>query len=84
MIGLDADLTLIFDMDPDISAARAGERGGIEDRFERKGLEFQHILRQAFLDIAAAEPERCVIVDADGTPEAVACRVWGQVAGRLF
>ncbi|MEM7056537.1 MAG: dTMP kinase [Pseudomonadota bacterium] len=83
MIGLDADLTLIFDMDPGIAAARAGDRGGPEDRFERKGLEFQHALRQAFLDIAKAEPERCAVIDADGDAGIVAARVWDQVSQRL-
>ena len=83
MIGLDADLTLIFDMDPDIAAARAGDRGGAEDRFERKGLEFQRMLRTAYLDIATAEPDRCQVIDADGTAETVAARVWAEVQPRI-
>lgn len=83
IIGLDADVTLIFDMDPLVAADRAGRRGGAEDRFERKGLEFQMQLRQAFLDIAAAEPGRCAVIDANGSADQVADRVWDQVAGRL-
>jgi len=83
MIGLDADLTLIFDMDPDIAAARADDRGGTEDRFEQKGLEFQHTLRRAFLDIAAEDSDRCVVIDADGAAEEVASRVWDKVAGKV-
>lgn len=83
MIGLNPDLTLIFDMDPRISAERAGARGGTEDRFERKGLDFQHTLRTAFLGIAQSEPSRCTLINADGEPETVANRVWDVVNARL-
>lgn len=59
-------LTFILDLDPEIGLARAGKRldGPDESRFEAKGLDFHRRLRQGFLDIAAAEPERCVTVDA--------------------
>lgn len=83
MIGLDADLTLIFDMDPATAATRAGDRGSAEDRFERKGLEFQRTLRDAFRDIAAAEPDRCAVIDADGDADDVAGRIWDQVSRKL-
>ncbi len=61
------DLTLIFDLDPEIGLARAGQRmspGHAEDRFEKKGLAFHERLRQAFLDIAANAPGRCAVIDA--------------------
>ncbi|MEM9139969.1 MAG: dTMP kinase [Pseudomonadota bacterium] len=83
MIGLDPDLTLIFDVDPGTGAARAGARGGAEDRFERKGLAFQEALRREFRAIAEAEPRRCALIDADGSQEAVAERVWSIVRERL-
>ena len=79
MIGLDPDLTLIFDMDPEQGLARAGQRAGGEDRFESKGLAFQHSLRKAFLDIARAEPQRCRVIDASRDAEAVAADVWTAV-----
>ena len=44
--------------------ARAAGRGGGEARFEAKGLAFHERLRAAFLAIAEAEPDRCVVIDA--------------------
>ena len=73
------DLTLVFDLDPVRGLERARTRGG-GDRYERKGLAFHRRLRQAFLDIAAAEPARCRIVDAGQGEDEVAEAVWRQVA----
>ena len=47
--------------------ARAGARRGGEDRYERMGEALHQRLRDGFLAIAAAEPERCVVIDAGGT-----------------
>jgi dTMP kinase len=74
-IGLDPDLTLILDLDPDTALSRGTARGGPEDRFERLGADFQRRLRDGFLALAAEFPGRCRIVAADGPPEAVAARV---------
>ncbi|MEM8752032.1 MAG: dTMP kinase [Pseudomonadota bacterium] len=82
-IGLDPDLTLIFDMDPEAAHARGLARGGDEARFERLGPGFQKGLRRAFRDIAEAEPRRCAIVDADGTEDEVFARVLTAVEARL-
>jgi dTMP kinase len=62
------DLTLIFDLDPEIGLARAKPS---EDRFERKGAEFHSRLNAAFHEIARGEPERCRIIDASAPPDAV-------------
>jgi dTMP kinase len=84
-IGLDPDLTLVFDMDPAAALERTRSRaaGSHEDRFERKGDGFQARLRAEFLAIAAAEPDRCAVIDAARPPEAVAAQVWATVAPRL-
>ena len=84
-IGLMPDLTLVFDMDATAALARAGGRVGTahENRFELKGLDFQERLRSEFRAIAAAEPDRCVLIDAAAEPEAVAAQVWAAVAPRL-
>ena len=84
-IGLDPDLTLIFDLDPAAALERARRRASdlAEDRFERKGQGFQARLREEFLAIAAAEPARCALIDAARPPEAVAGQVWAAVAPRL-
>ena len=77
------DLTLIFDLDPKIGLARAADRAGAEMRFESKGEAFHIWLRQAFLDIAALEPQRCAVIAAQGSLEAVEALVWSAVQDRL-
>lgn len=81
-IGLDPDLTLILDLDADIAASRAEARATPgEDRFERKGK--QAALRAAFLDLAAAEPGRCHVINADQSPENLAADIWRITALHL-
>jgi dTMP kinase len=80
------DLTLILDLSPEVGLKRAAERRqGREraDRFESEGLPFHETLRQAFLDIAAAEPRRCLVIDAGGSEEDVATAIWSAVEMRL-
>ena len=57
------DLTLILDLDPEIGMERANSRGEL-DRFEREQQSFFRLVRQGYLDIAQAEPDRCLIIDA--------------------
>lgn len=77
------DLTLVFDLPVEVGLERAFGRGLFETRFESKGLEFHERLRRGFLDIAAAHPERCVVIDADGDQDTVEARVWAAVEARL-
>jgi dTMP kinase len=73
-------LSLILDIEPAIGLARAKSRAdGSEDRYERKGLEFHERLRAGFLQIAAAEPERCKVIDASGTIDEVRARIHAAV-----
>jgi len=69
------DLTLILDLPAERGLARAAGRGGAEARFESKGLAFHRRLREGFLAVAAAEPDRCVLIDADQPPGQVAISV---------
>lgn len=76
------NLTLIFDLEPSLGLARAQTRSmGVEDRFERKGLAFHKLLREGFLAIAKAEPERCKVIDASQSVEAVAQLAWQAAHG---
>jgi dTMP kinase len=84
--GLRPDLTLILDLPPEIGLARAAARRGPDvatDRFESEGILFHEALRQAYLDLAAAEPQRCVVVDATQDEEEVAQAIWDVIALRL-
>ena len=78
------DLTLIFDLPVNIGLERAFGRGLFETRFESKGLAFHERLRRGFLDIAAAHPERCAVIDADGDQATVEMRVWASIKARLL
>ena len=77
------DLTLILDLPVDDGLSRALSRGGGEDRFEAKGKAFHERLRQAFLDIARAEPGRCVVVRADRDLETIEADIRAAVEPRL-
>ncbi|MEM9376170.1 MAG: dTMP kinase [Pseudomonadota bacterium] len=57
------DLTLILDADPDALMARRRRRG-TRDVYEDKTLAFHQQVRDAFLQIAAEAPERCLVLDA--------------------
>ncbi len=84
VVGADwPDLTLVFDLDPALGLERAAGRGGADARFEGKGLAFHQRLREGFRALAAAEPARCVMIDASGSPEAVEAAIWSAVQARL-
>jgi dTMP kinase len=83
--GMMPDLTLILDLDPALGLARAAARRGNEtaDRFEKETLAIHERRRQAFLDIAKREPERCVVVDASARADEVAAHIEQAVRARL-
>src|SRR4029079_12287649 len=70
------DLTIILDIPPEIGLARAAVRGlgagGDPDRFEREALAFPEARRRAYLEFAAREPGRCVVVDATDDEDVIA------------
>jgi len=78
------DLTLVFDLPVEVGLERAFGRGLFETRFESKGLEFHQRLREGFLRIVEANPNRCVLIDAVGSPDEVEARVWRAVQDRLL
>ena len=79
------DLTIILDIPVEIGLARASARRGTAaaDRFESENADYHQRLREAYLSAAKAEPQRCAVVDADGSVEAIAERVWSVVSERL-
>jgi dTMP kinase len=83
------DLTIILDIPAEVGLARAsargrGQGGGDPDRFEREALALHEARRRAYLDIAAREPDRCVVIDATASEDEVADAVWRAVSGRLL
>jgi len=81
------DLTLILDMDPvrafERVAQRDAEAGIPVDRFEKEDIEWHRRLRDAFLEIAKANPGRCVVIDADRGEDALEEAIWTAVSERF-
>ena len=77
--GLKPDLTILLDVDPAVAEARMrgreAETNTTADRIESAGSGFHARLREGFLKMAEAEPDRIVRVDASPSPEEVARRV---------
>jgi dTMP kinase len=83
---LKPDLTIILDVPVEIGMQRAAVRRGTgaPDRFEGEDVRFHQDLREAYRQIAAAEPERCVLIDATPDPATVAASVWTALRDRLL
>lgn len=87
------DLTVVFDVPPELGLKRATERKRQSekagppdpdlDRFETMNLTFHRALREEFLAIAKADPDRCVVVDASRNMQLVADEVWAVVRKRF-
>lgn len=79
------DLTIVLDLPAEVGLARAAGRrdGAAADRFEGEDPVFHAALREAYRAIAAAEPERCVVVDAAAPPHRISDEVWTVVCARL-
>jgi len=80
---LTPDLTLVLDIPPAQGLGRTRLRPGDEDRYERMDAGFHERLRLGFLDIAAAEPDRCAVIDATADADTVWRSIRSKVAERL-
>ena len=77
-------ITVLLDMDPEVGVQRALAREDAQfDRLEAAGGEFHSRVRQAFLDMAAAEPERFAVIDATSTVEEIQAAIRERVAPLL-
>ena len=90
LLGVAPDRTVVLHASPATQRARLAARraaagagdppGEQPDRYERLGAAFHARVEAGFRAIAEAEPGRCVLVSAEGTPEEVAARVRAAVA----
>jgi dTMP kinase len=83
---LKPDLTIILDVPVEVGLTRASARrgSGAPDRFEAEDLKFHQDLRDAYKQVAADDPQRCVLIDATADPDAVAAQVWTALRDHLF
>jgi len=79
------ELTIILDLPAEEGLARAGARRGKDkaDRFESETLEFHQKLRDAYRQLSAEEPERCVLVDAAASRDVVGKAIWDVIDKRF-
>ena len=78
--GLEPDLNVLMDLSPEQAWQRLGSS---VDRFEGQGRGFLDRVRNGFLTLATADPERWAVVDAAGTTDEVAARILTVVRGFL-
>ena len=81
--GLLPDLTLIYDLQPELGLARAARRDRHVGRFEAANLEFHRRIRDAYLSIARREPSRVRVVAADAGPQEVFAETWRHIRERF-
>ncbi len=81
--GLVPDITFLLDMDEDEGLGRVDERGGDETRFENKGQSFHAAVRQGFLELAASEPDRFVVLNAAASIGEIAAKIRNAIGQRF-
>jgi dTMP kinase len=83
---LKPDLTIILDVPVEVGMKRAAARrgSGVPDRFEAEDLKFHQELREAYRQIVADNPQRCVLIDANADAATVAASVWTALRDRFF
>lgn len=79
--GLLPDLVILLDLPVEIGLAR--KRSARQDRFEREEAAFHHRVREGYLKMAAADPQRWLVVDATLPKKKVEQIIWERV-GRLL
>lgn len=78
------DLTVLFDLDPEVAARRVAGAGAEPDRFEREQADFFARVRSAYLERAAQSPARFCVIDAVQAPEAIRDSMIDAVRQRFF
>ena len=81
--GLLPDLTILLDLEAAAAAARRNTTGEAPDRLEREKVDFFEAVRQAFLDMAVAEPNRWMVIDARQTVDEMQAQIRARVAELL-
>jgi dTMP kinase len=81
--GLLPDLTVLLDLPAEVARNRRDGSGTEPDRLESEKIEFFERARQAYLDLAKAEPERFLVIDAAATVVQMQQQIVNRVAGLI-
>lgn len=79
--GLIPNLTILLDLPPDEGFTR--KKSDKYDRFEREEMTFHQKIRQGYLELASAEPQRWFVVDAAQDKAKIADIIWQRVSKLL-
>lgn len=74
--GLAPDLTFVMDLDSEAGLSRLARSERALDRFEREQADFHRRVRECYLELAAAQPGRCVVVPADRPKDVIADEIY--------
>ena len=83
VINRDPDLTIIIDIDPEISLKRAKSRKTAEERFEDFGLELQMKMRKGFIELAKEFSNRIELVNGQQSVDRLAQDICSLVKAKL-
>jgi len=78
--GIRPDLTLVFDIPPEVAEERQRQAGRRRDRMESEARQFYEKVREGYREIARREPDRVVIIPGDRDPDEIAAEVWQHVS----
>jgi dTMP kinase len=87
--GHSPDLTILLDMDPETAFRRVAQRAvedGLAltgDRFEKEDIEWHKRLRNSFLAIAEANPQRCVVISAEQSEDSLEAAIWAVISEKF-
>jgi dTMP kinase len=80
--GLRPDLTILLDLDPIVGLERRDAGAGY-DRLEAEVVDFHRLVREAYLSLAKAEPDRFLVLDAGEPADAIADAIRARIIGLL-
>jgi dTMP kinase len=81
--GVIPDITLLLDIDPEIGLSRSTRGENEETRFENKGIAFHERVRAGYLDLAARNPDRFIVIDASRNEKVIHDDIITQVEPKL-
>ena len=77
------DITILLDIDPKLGLERSTRPDNDETRFESKGMAFHEAVRAGYLQLAAAEPDRFIVIDASRNEKLIHDDIIAQLEPKL-
>ena len=84
VINCDPDLTIVIDIDPELSLKRAKSRKTVEERFEDFGVALQKNMRKGFIELSKEFSSRIKVINGHKSVDEVANDIFSVVKARLL